>query len=89
MAVTASRLGNSPITLDWTHILRKYDPDTEQLKDAWGKLKARFNPSDVGFYDSPQQPELSQVQESQTLAELFLKRNSFTKMGLLTEEFMF
>lgn len=78
MAVTASRLGNSPITLDWTHILRKHNPDPDLLKETWEKLRTRFNSQDVGFYDSPVNPELSQVNESQSLADVLLKRNLFT-----------
>src|SRR4051812_18638441 len=78
MAVTASRLGSAPITLDWSNILRKHDPDGELFRETWERLKTRLNPLDVGFYDSPISPELSQATEAQSLAEMLLKRNLFT-----------
>src|SRR6185437_17028130 len=78
MAVTASRLGSAPITVDWSNILRKYDPDPEQLSEIWSQLKSRLNSSDVGFYDAPINNEVSQATESQALADSLLRRNSFT-----------
>jgi glucose-6-phosphate isomerase len=78
MAVTASRLGNSPITLDWSHIQRKHDPDFEVLAATWNQLKTRFHAGDVGFYDSPLQNEISQITESQALAESILQKKEFT-----------
>ncbi len=78
MAVTASRLGIAPITLDWSNLLRKHDSDTELFRETWTRLKSRFNPSDVGFYDSPVQPEISQIHEAQNLAEILIKKNLFT-----------
>jgi glucose-6-phosphate isomerase len=78
MAVTAARLGSAPITIDWTNILRKYDPDAELLGETWASLKTRLNSTDVGFYDSPVNNELSQANESQILADALLKKNIFT-----------
>jgi glucose-6-phosphate isomerase len=78
MAATASRLGSAPITIDWSHILKKHDVDSELVGEAWGRLKQRFNPKDVGFYDSPIQNDISQAHESQALAEAILKRGEFT-----------
>ncbi len=78
MAVTASRLGSAPITVDWSGIIGKYAPDAEQLTEAWTKLKLRLHSRDAGFYDAPLQPEISQIHESQNLADSFLKKNQFT-----------
>ena len=78
MAVTASRLGHSPITLDWSNLFHKYDPDQEELEESWNRLKKRLHPQDVGFYDSPVQAELSQAAECQALADSILKKQVFT-----------
>ncbi len=78
MAVTASRLGSAPITLDWSNIPRKYEPDFQQLSEAWNQLKQRLNPSDVGFYNAPSNDDLSQASASQSLAETLLRKNIFT-----------
>lgn len=78
MAVTASRLGNTPLTFDWSNILRKFDPDPETLKEAWGPMRERLNPNDAGFYASPIENEISQAQESQALAESILRKGQMT-----------
>src|SRR4051812_7310810 len=78
MAVTASRLGSAPLTFDWSNIPRKYDPDFVQLSEAWTQLRGRLNPHDVGYYDAPLNNEISQVTESQSLAEELLRKNLFT-----------
>src|SRR4051812_9422143 len=83
MAITASRLGSAPITIDWSHILKKHDSDPDLLNETWNHLKKRFNSRDVGFYDSPIDQEISQVQEAQSLAEDILKRNEFTDCLIL------
>ena len=82
MAVTASRLGNSPITLDWSHLPRKYTPDPAYLGEGWNRLKQNLNtqenPQASGYYDAPINPEISQVTEAQALADLLIKKNQFT-----------
>jgi glucose-6-phosphate isomerase len=78
MAISATRLGSSPITLDWSGILSKYSPDQETLTDAWNQLKTRFHTGDVGFYDCPIQNDLSQANECQHLAESILAKGQFT-----------
>ena len=78
MAITASRLGSAPITLDWSHLLRKNEPDAPKLQQTWSELKAHLNSQDAGFYDTPTQAELSQVNESEKLAESILKKDLFT-----------
>lgn len=78
MAVTASRLGSAPITIDWTQIKSKYDPDRELYLETWNKLKARFNSQDVGFFDCPVNEELSSAQETQKIAEKLLEKKIFS-----------
>lgn len=78
MAVTASRLGSSPITLDWTQIQKKFDFDFDKARAAWSELKARLNPNDAGFYDSPSDLEISQLEATQKLAHSILEKGLFT-----------
>jgi glucose-6-phosphate isomerase len=78
MAVTASRLGSAPITIDWTNIPRRYDPDLQQLTEAWTTLKTRLNTHDAGFYLAPLDNLISQSEESQGLADSILRKNIFT-----------
>jgi glucose-6-phosphate isomerase len=68
MAVTAARLGSAPITLDWTQMMSRHTYDSESFAESWTKLKARFQSGEVGFYEAPINPELSQLQACQTLA---------------------
>lgn len=78
MAATASRLGTAPLTLDWTQIHKKFDPDKESLESAWQQLKTRLNQNDAGFYDAPMNDQISQVHQSEILAETYLKKDLFT-----------
>ncbi|MFZ9595731.1 MAG: glucose-6-phosphate isomerase [Bdellovibrionia bacterium] len=73
MAVTATRLGSSPMTLDWTQmrITHKYDP--ESFAEVWSQLKDRFASREVGFYDAPVDSELSDIQACQELAAQVLQ----------------
>jgi glucose-6-phosphate isomerase len=77
MAVTASRLGSAPLTLDWSQLKGKGDPDPELFKQAWAGVKERVSNGEVGFYDCPTRPELSQVQECIDLAQALLSQNTF------------
>ncbi len=83
MTVTASRLGSSPLTVDWTQFAAvpprgKASPLTIDPEPALQKLRARFDASEVGFYFAPIRNELSQAAESQSLAESLLAQNKFT-----------
>jgi len=77
MAVTASRLGSAPITLDWSHLLVRTGGDSQAFQEAWIKLKSRFHAQDVGFYQSPIDPEISQVEAAVDLAEQLIKKGVF------------
>lgn len=86
--ITAAKLGTAPLTLDWSNFASvpagtgpaalSFGPDKEAFEEAWGKLKARFASGEIGFYDTPQNPELAQLQESQALAESILKQGRIT-----------
>ncbi|OFZ56726.1 MAG: hypothetical protein A2428_07785 [Bdellovibrionales bacterium RIFOXYC1_FULL_54_43] len=87
MTVTASRLGSSPIMLDWSNLVRvstgtgfktELATHSKEWADAWGKLKARFETNEIGFYNAPIAPELSQVRETEAMVQELLKRNQFT-----------
>ena len=80
MSITASRIGSAPMTADWTHLQLSHGPATSDakmtadLKLAWSKLRNRFQTGEIGFYDSPTNPELSQIQASLDLAQKFLPK---------------
>jgi glucose-6-phosphate isomerase len=87
MSVTAARLGSAPITIDWSNLAnvasgvgaptRKLGPDREAFEEAWNKLKSRFSTGEIGFYEIPVHPELSQAQESETLAQTLVSSGRF------------
>ena len=77
MAVTASRLGSAPITLDWSHLQVRSGGDSQALQEAWMRVKSRFHSQDVGFYQSPVDPEISQLQAAVDLAEKIQKKGIF------------
>ena len=79
MPVTASRLGNSPITIDWTQFyMRHHEPDPATLAEAWKSLKNQFTSQEVGFYETPVNDELSQMNASAQLALQLLEKTTFT-----------
>lgn len=87
MSITASRLGNTSITLDWGVLAgvlprrdptaRLHTPDQMALQDSWKRLQARFNSGEVGFFDAPENPLISQVQETKALAAKILATRKF------------
>jgi glucose-6-phosphate isomerase len=88
MTPTAARLGQAPITIDWTHLAsvpagtgtasRSFGPDKEAFEETWAKLKARFDSGEAGFYNTPTDPELAQARESQELADQILRSGRFS-----------
>lgn len=88
MSVTAARLGSAPITIDWSNLAhvpsgtgvtaRRLGPDKEAFEETWTKLKGRFDAGEIGFYEIPVHPELSQAKESETLAQSILASGRFT-----------
>lgn len=89
MTVTASRLGSSPIAMDWSNLVsvpvsseispsRTQSSDPQTFADAWNKLKSRYSKGEVGFFDAPVNEEISQVKETLALAEQILAKGRYT-----------
>ncbi|MGK5083366.1 glucose-6-phosphate isomerase [Bdellovibrionota bacterium FG-1] len=90
--ITAARLGSAPITLDWSNLANipagttptartftaSKEAQNEASTEAWNKLKLRFLSKEIGFFNLPINGELSQVQESQALANAIIKRGQIT-----------
>jgi len=96
MSVTATRLGSSPLTLDWTGFARvpaslsasgvavKSIPyRSEDFEASWKALKNRFVSREVGFYDAPIEDILSEARASEALAETLRARGNFTDVLFL------
>ena len=86
MTITASRLGTSPITVDWSSLasvsagtsLKGNSVDVEAIQTAWSRLKISFQQGDVGFYDAPVNNDLCRADESQALADEITREGKFT-----------
>ena len=87
MSITAARLGQAPITLDWSGIGNAQAmsvPDKAAWQAAWTKLKARFDAKEVGFYQAPSDEALSEATKCQALAKQVLDSpHGFTDCLLL------
>lgn len=84
MTVTATRLGSSPLTIDWSNLTRSpASMDVAAVNDAWNGLKKRFEAGEVGFYQVPTENELSQARETQALADQILKSERYTDVLFL------
>ena len=64
--VTAARLGASPLAIDWTD-LGSRTPDAPAIRASWDRLKARVTSGEIGFYDTPVNVELSQIDATEKL----------------------
>lgn len=81
MAVTANRLGNSSLLLDWSNLgstTFSTEADQKEFENSWQKVHRRFDQGEVGFYNAPIQPTLSQIEESEQLAKNILQTEKFT-----------
>jgi len=88
MTVTASRLGSSPLTVDWSNLVsvssgsgtsaRLSGLDTHAAAEAWTKFRSRVDAGEIGFYNGPIDNAISQATESQALANEILRRNQFS-----------
>ena len=80
MTATASKLGSSPLTCDWSALaaVKSPVPDLGRLTSAWTHLKSRFASGEIGFYQSIVDNALSQAEESVALSESLLQRKHFT-----------
>ena len=81
MTVTAARLGQAPITLDWSclaNVSPKGTPArTTPPAEAWEKLRARFQNDEAGFYNAPIEDRLSQLEATQELARSIRSSGKF------------
>ncbi len=82
MTVTASRLGASPLTVDWSNLIRPipHADSTKQqaISEAWSKLKSRFETGEIGFFDTPIKDDISQREASEHLARELIAEQRFT-----------
>ena len=78
MSITATRIGHSSLTLDWSQLLMTSSPsDHMASNEAWQRLKSRFEKGEVGFFDTPRRNELSQLKESVEMAQNYIKSGLF------------
>lgn len=89
--ITASRLGSSPITLDWSHLYRgstytnhegkklplRLEPNENDVSEAWQTLKSRIDSGELGFYRSAIDESLSHFKETEDLIKSFVHTRSF------------
>lgn len=71
MASTAAKLGSAPLTLDWSGLAHgpgKISWDEPTVAQAWSQARARFESGEVGFYSSPLDAAISQVEACTQLA---------------------
>jgi glucose-6-phosphate isomerase len=89
MSITASRVGSSPLMLDWSSLIRS--PKSlagsatggQTFFENWTKLKARFDAGEIGFYYSLTDDSISQVDASEKLAQEILASGRFTDVLFL------
>ncbi len=78
--ITATRFGSAPLTLDWTGLKGRPLDSTgiARALDARGKLAARIDSGELGFYKAASNPELSQAEPSRTLARKLLGEKRYS-----------
>jgi len=76
MSITAARFGTAPLLLDWNglshHVPEPSPADRARLFEAWQTTLRKLHDNVSGFYNAVIDPDLSQVQTSQNLAQKFL-----------------
>ena len=70
MSITASRFGNSPILLDWHGVkVPELTPEHRvELSNHWQQMLTKLHDQVSGFYNAITDKQLSQIEESKTLA---------------------
>lgn len=80
--VTAARMGSAPLSWDWTRLAARSNASQRTApaawEAAWTQLKSRFASGEVGFYDAPVTPALSQLEASDRLAREILESKRFS-----------
>jgi len=73
MSITASKLGSSPLFIDWSNLNSQTSSiNNEGIASAWEQLENRFKSNEVGFFNSAQSDEISQAKASKELASKIL-----------------
>ena len=75
MTVSAMKWGN--LTWDWSCLFRVKKTDPKHYQETWELLKSRYE-QEVGFFRAPGDPELSQVELSESLARTILQKQVVT-----------
>ncbi len=87
--VTATRLGSSPLRIDWTglsSVSALPGPMTKTQRgaaEAWEHLRGLFSRDEVGFYYAATRDELSQLSASRKLAQEILAGGKITDILFL------
>ena len=84
MSITASRFGSSPILLDWSGInatvpqkVPELSPEKRDIYSGqWHALLGKLHDHVSGFYNAVKDHEISQVDESKTLAQKVLDQKN-------------
>ena len=84
MAATATKIGQSGLTFDWTNLKANPEiPHEPTLQAAWQTLKGRFESNEIGFYNLPVTAELNQKSEAVALAKRILEAEHCTDVLFL------
>lgn len=76
MTLQASKLGSSPLMLDWSG-LQVMSVDSNTITTAWTKAQARIAKKDSEFYHTPIDPAHHENEASVTLANRLLETGKF------------
>jgi glucose-6-phosphate isomerase len=70
MPISACKFGATPLTLAWDHLGTSFlaKEMEEAKKEAWVQTHRRFSDQDVGFWDAPEQPLLSELEACSRIA---------------------
>jgi glucose-6-phosphate isomerase len=82
MSITASRFGSSPVLLDWSgisstvkNLVPELTTETRATYHAqWSKLIEKLHDKVSGYYNAVSDAELSQVAQSEAMAQKFLSK---------------
>ncbi len=82
MSITATRLGTSPLTFDWSSLAQvsplTATPRPTGAPEAWSQLKGRVQSGEIGFYDTPVNDQLSQWTATWEMAAWLRDSGRFT-----------
>ena len=76
MSLQASKVGSSPLMIDWSQ-MQVNTLSTEAITKAWNQAKTRLSKAESGFYDAPVKEEIHQNAASAELAKKLLGSEKF------------